>query len=212
MNIEFISPSTLQLYADCPRCFLLKAQGKRQVTTGAMAFGTRLHKAIERYHKEGLFEFSEDIADYMELYMLEYDRDYQVAEEFWKVDLFDSGVTLRLKIDLIKDDFLIEHKTSSRPYTQQFVDMHRQATAYSWAWGQLYTEREKAIRFNIFVTNPKPDEELLQILETHRTGADFLEWEEWVRSILVGIENDEFEPLPARWHNYPECPMYKERE
>lgn len=176
-----------------------------------MFFGTRLHKAIEEYHKYGRQFFDDDLQDFLDEYMAEYDRDFQTCEEFWKLPLLDTDVQLSLKIDLVKNDMLIEHKTSSTPYSQEFLDGQRQVTAYSWAWHQLYTEKEKNIRFNIFITQPKLGSEIFQVMDTTRSEEDFAEWEIWVREILDGIAADYFEPKKARWHNYEECPYYKER-
>lgn len=212
MKLYSISPSKLQAYADCPRCFLLSMQKGKFVPNAAMIFGTRVHKAIESYHRNGIVDVDEDLQIYLDAYMEKYDEDFDAAEEFWKVQLLDTDMALNLKIDLIKDNILIDHKTASRMYSQQDVDEQKQLSAYSWAWSKKFDIREDHIRFNIFLTNPKPDQEILQIIDTERTPEDLLEWEEWTREILSGIANDEFEPKPARWHNYEECPFYKERE
>lgn len=212
MKISSISPSKLQMYADCPACFLLCMQGKQQQTSAAMRFGTKVHKAIELFHKYEKTEADEDVQPYLDAYMEEYDSEYTIAEEFWKVPLFDTGMLLSTKADLIKDNMLIDHKTSKRPYSQEFVDVQHQVTAYSYSWSQKYSQKEDRVRFNIFITDPKPGEELLQILDTQRTEQDILQWKEWVFEVLVGIENDQFEPRKARWHNYDGCPFYEERE
>lgn len=213
MKIYTISPSRLQLYSDCPRCFFLQATGHRQMTTGAMTFGTRLHKAIEDYHKEVYVpDFAPDLKPFMEEYMAMYDQEYQVAEDFWNVQLLDTDIMFKTKVDLVKDDLLIDHKTSARPYTQEFVDGNRQLTGYAWAWRQLYTEPEKGVRINLFLTNAKAGEPLLQTIDTYRDESHFTEWTEWVREILAGIEADQFEAKEARWHNFRDCPFYKERE
>lgn len=183
------------------------------MTTGAMQFGTRLHKAIEDYHKEDYVpDFAPDLLPYMEEYMAMYDSDYQVCEEFWDVPLLDTDITFKMKVDLVKDDLLIDHKTSARPYSQEFVDNHRQLTGYAWSWRRLYTEPEKAVRINLFLTNPKEGDPLLQVIDTYRDQSHFDDWEAWVREILAGIEADQFEGKEARWHNFVDCPFYKERE
>ena len=211
MKVHSLSPTSLELYHSCPYCFYLKYTGHPQETTEAMKFGIRLHSAVANYHKHGLFEFDEDLQDYLDLYMQEYTRDFQVCEEMWELPLFDTGITFKLKMDLIASDLLIEHKTSARPYSQAYVDMMRQLTAYSWAWGQLYQQREKGIKVNVFIKEPKDDEALLQTLETTRSAADFRDWEAWAKEIVTGIEADYFEPNEkGRYHNYSACQFYKE--
>ena len=178
-----------------------------------MKFGNRLHLALAAYHKDQIDICDEDLQAFLNEYKTIYDFEYQVVEEFWSVSLFDTAIQLRTKVDLIKDDFLIDHKTSSRPYTQDLIDSQLQVTAYAYSWHQKFDEPEQGIKFNVFNTNPKPGQELLQVLETHRTQEHFDEWEEWVRKILDGIENNRFEPNPqAKWHNFPGCEFYKERE
>jgi len=211
MKILKTSPSDLETYANCPYCWLLKAKGKRQAPTAAMLFGSRLHKAVENYHKEVYPETPEEMQKYIDEYENLYTQDYQVVEDFWSLPLLDTDITFNMKVDLVKDDFLIEHKTSARPYSQSFVDVHRQITAYSWAWRMLYTEPEQGIKVNVFLTNPKPEDDLIQVLETERTQDHYDEWSEWVKGVLSGIENDEFEPNEhGKYHNFPECPFYKD--
>jgi CRISPR/Cas system-associated exonuclease Cas4 (RecB family) len=213
MIIEKTSPSDLETYSYCPYCWFLKHDGHRQAPTEAMKFGTRLHSAVKKYHRDGEFLFAEDLQEYLDLYMEQNTRDFETCEEMWEVPLFDTGILFRMKLDLVKDDALTEHKTSARPYSQAYVDTLRQLTAYSWAWGQLYLQREKEIKVNVFLTNPQPEDELIQTFITHRTAADWQIWEQWVRLQLRGIEQDEFEPNPkGRFHNFPECPFYKETE
>lgn len=209
MTLYTISPSGLEMYESCPYCFYLRYTGHKQETTEAMRFGTRLHNMLKNYHREVYPDIDEDLAPFLSEYEKIYDPEYQVVEDEWMTPLFDTGINLKMRVDLVKDDLLIEHKTSARPYSQQFVDKHRQLTAYSWAWRQLYSEPETAIRVNVFNTAQNA-ERLLDIFETRRTEDDFLEWKDWVLQILAAIAQDEFEPNEAgKFHNYPECPFYK---
>lgn len=212
MILKTISPSKLQMYADCPRCFYLCIEKYPQVTTGDMTFGTRLHKAIELYHKEGLQFVDPDLQDYLDEYTEVYDRDFEIAEEFWQVPLFDTDVKLNLKIDLVKDGFVTDHKTSKRTFTQGYVDQMRQLTAYAYAYRVKFEQEEKGLRINLFNTNPDPGVALMTVIDTVREQLHFDQWEEWVYEILQGIEDDYFEPKKAMWHNYALCPMFVPRD
>lgn len=212
MKLYTISPSRLELYSMCPFCFYLNATGKPQRTTNAMRFGTRLHNMLKDYHREVYADIPEDLAPYLAEYEKIYDPEYQVVEEEWLTELFDTGINLKMRVDLVKDDLLIEHKTSARPYSQNYVDKMRQLTAYSWSWRQLYTEPETCIRVNVFSTDENAERKL-DIFETKRDENDFAEWKEWVLQQLAGIEADEFEPNEnGKWHNFEECPFYQEPE
>lgn len=171
-----------------------------------------MHRALELYHKEGIEETAEDLQDYLDEYAAINNQDFDLCEEKWEVPLLDTDIMLRLKIDLIKDNILQDHKTTARIPTQQEIDQQKQLSGYSWAWTQKYHQREDFIRFNFFNTNPKPGEKLFTWMDTERTQADINEWVEWTRQILDGIANDRFDPKPARWHNYEDCPLYVERE
>lgn len=181
------------------------------IQTPAIIWGSRMHKAIELYHKEGTDAVDEDLQPYLDEYMLVNDQEFDVCEKFWRVPLLDTDMMLNLKVDLIKDNILIDHKTSSKLPTQQEIDEQKQLSAYSYAWRHLYTEPEDGIKFNYFLTNPKPGEKLMHVMETSRSDEDLLSWEQWTREILQGIANDEFEPKEARWHNFEDCPLYRER-
>lgn len=212
MIIKSISPTKLQAYADCPRCFLLSLQKGKFVQTPAIIWGSRMHKALEQYHKLGYDTTDEDLQPYLDEYMKLNSQDFDVCEQFWKVPLLDTDIMLNLKVDLVKDNILIDHKTVSSLPTQEKIDQQKQLSAYSWAWRQMYDEPEDKIQFNYFLTNPKPGQELMHILSTSRNEDSLKEWEEWTYKILNGIAMDEFEPSEwAPWHNFEDCPLYVER-
>lgn len=206
MKLTHISPSSLDLYSKCPYCFYLKTLKVEQPHIEAFSFGRALHDAIECYHKGKDSDCGDEIVlSMLEEYMEIYDEDYEVCEELLEVPLFDLDIPLRFRMDLIKDGWIMEHKTSSARYSQDEVDYHKQATAYSYAYRILYGKEEEGIRFNIF--NKKVQKARLQMLDTYRTTDDFSHWEGWVRDILTKIEEDQFEPKPSRFHIYTLCPM-----
>ena len=201
MKIYSISPTGLELYDHCPHCFFLKSKGIPQTTTEAMSFGIKVHDNIQRYHQDqSVLFFDPEVEDYLEEYAALYDRSYELCEERLKVPLFDTGINMTFKIDLVKDQIIYEHKTSRSWYSQEFVDSHRQATAYSYGFRSMYGGNEKAIVFNVF--NTKVEKDHLKTFETQRTEQDFLDFYEWVKDILYGIESDIFPTKPAPFHLY----------
>lgn len=206
MKIKTIRVTSLDLYDSCPYCWYLSANGVRQTTNENMALGTSVHKAIESWHRSGgqEIQLEKRAVPFMEAYVKSNTPDYTATEFPFAVPLFDTGITLTGTIDLIKDDWIFEHKTSSTYYSQKQVDEHHQATAYSWAYGKVTGKEPKGIRFNVLIKNKTP---LLQTLDTFRTEEDYGRWENWVRQILSGIEKNEFHAKAGRYHNFKQCPM-----
>lgn len=206
MKLKKIRVTNLDLYDACPYCFFLSQSGVRQQPNENMELGSSVHKAIETWHKKNgeAIELEKRTVPFMEAYTKSNTPDFFASEYKFAVPLFDTGITLTGTIDLIKDDWIFEHKTSSTYYSQEKVDTHHQATAYSWAYRQVFQREEKGIRFNVLIKNKTP---LLQTLDTFRTDDDYRFWEDWVRGILKGIDNDQFQPKSGRWHNYKQC-MY----
>jgi hypothetical protein len=207
MKITSISPTTLQLYEDCPNCFLLKVNLVKQQPSLPMMFGSKVHNAIEQYHRHETTEFDEDVQEYLDEYMSVYDCAFDVLEERMEVPLLDTDIVMPFKMDLIKDGWIMEHKTSSTRYTEDQIAKHKQTSAYSYAFRQIYGEEEKGIRFNVFCTKVKKNR--LECMDTFRTEEDLAYWEQWVRDILRNIEEDKFDPKPGLWHLYSICPFYR---
>lgn len=211
MKIKTISPSKLAAYDNCPSCFFLSTQKAKFVQTPAIIWGLRMHKALEAYHKGGEIETDKDLQPYLNEYMAKYNQDFDVCEEFWRLPLLGTGITLVLKIDLVKDNVLTDHKTAKRLPTQEEIDEQKQLSAYSWAINEKFGIREDHIQFNYFLTEPEIGQPLFHELKTQRSLEDLSDWEDWTLEILDGIENDRFDPKPARFHNFADCPLYFER-
>lgn len=203
MKLKTIRVTALSLYESCPGCFFLSISGVKHPVIEAFQLGKKVHKAIEEYHLFKKNVFSDEIAPFMKPYIDQYDPHYQEVEYRFSLPLFDTGIVLTGTIDLIRDNWIFEHKTSSARYTIQEVDNHKQVTAYAWAYRQIFKKDPTGIRFNVLVKNKVP---VLQCMETYRTDADYDNWKEWVVSILDGIKNDKFDPKPSRFHIYSICP------
>lgn len=205
MKIETIRVTSLDQYESCPYCWYLAASGVRQPFNANLSLGSRVHKAIEAYHtREPRSFITADALPFIDAYRTENTADFSFVEYKFVIPLFDTGIKLTGTMDMIKNEWIFEHKTSSSRYTQKQVDEHKQVTGYAYAYREIFKKEERGIKFNVLVKNKVPK---LQQLNTFRTAEDFLIWKEWVYGILQGIEKEKFDPKPSRWHNYKICPM-----
>jgi len=79
--------------------------------------------------------------------------------------------TLKGKMDIVtKDGWICDHKTSSGSLTQTWADNEFQATAYSFAYKNLYKETEKGIIYNVLIKRVK--EPRLEAIVTRRDLSD----------------------------------------
>jgi hypothetical protein len=208
MKVERISPTTLMLYRSCPYCFYLKQEGIPQTSSPQMQFGIAVHNALKEYHVDKIMPEEHLLNRYVELYSQLWSDNYQECEKRLAVPLFDTGIVLSFQIDLIADNWIVEHKTTSRDYSQKFMDEHFQATAYSYGFRQYYDMIEEGIRFNIFNTVNQS----FATYNTFRTEEDLRQFEQEVKDLLTGIEANYFEPKEAQYHLFKECPNHKDHE
>lgn len=201
MKISTIRVTSLDAYENCAFCWYLQATGVKQTTNENMRLGSTIHKSIELFHR-GVMRPSLESAPFIQAYEELYKPTKNDLPEY-KFSLPFNGITLTGTIDLIKDQWIFEHKTSSARYTQKQVDEHHQATAYSWAYSQIFHEEPRGIRFNIFVKNIRIS---LQTLDTFRTQEDYKKWQFWAQNILKSIDENKFDPNPfGRFHNFSLC-------
>lgn len=203
MILKNIRVTHFDLYDNCPYCFYLAITGVKQPRNANMELGGLVHKSIEEYHRFGKKVFDQKTVNFMKPYIEIYSPTHQKVEYKFAIPLFNTDITLTGTMDLITNDWIIEHKTSASNWTQQKVDEHKQVTAYSYAYRQIFKKEEKGIRFNILVKNKTPK---VQLLDTFRTEDDYAQWKEWVLMLLDCIKQDQFEPSYGRWHIYTICP------
>ena len=208
MQIKKIRVTALDLYSNCPYCWFLSVSGVKQPSNPILELGSAVHKGIEEYHRFGKRAFSAQTAPFLKAYTEIYRPEYQKVEEKFIIPLFDTGIMLTGTMDLVKNNWIFEHKTSATNWTQKRADEHKQVTAYSYAYRQIFKKEEQGIRFNILVKNKTPK---VQLLDTFRNELDYMIWKEWVLSILDGIKNNQFEPSFSRWHIYKICPNSVQR-
>ena len=117
-----------------------------------------------------------------------------LVEEPYVTDI--SGVKFVLILDL-KDiyDIVIDHKTSSKSYTQEDVDRDIQASAISFVLGTpIIFQNHVALKQKV----PR-----IQIVETRRTPADVYWWLEMAMEIIEQMKTGIAPPRPYDWHCSP---------
>jgi hypothetical protein len=113
------------------------------------------------------------------------------------------GWTLDGRIDAVADDgWLVDQKTSGRPYTEEQVDADLQATAYLWAWRELHGTAPPGVAFHVAV---KGAVVATQEIVTRRTPAQV----DWFAGLLADavrqVESLGLPPDPGfRWCRF--CP------
>lgn len=180
--LKTISISKIRAFYNCPKCWYLHyVNGIEMPTPSYFDFGRKVHKAIENYHTKTYVE-DEDTKQYINLYKKLYTDDYELLEEEFKVPIVDPLTGEELKdtlfvgiIDLVKDGYIIDHKTASRSWSKSDLEKDIQATGYSWAYRQLTKKKEKGIKFNIFIKPRKINSSpTLLLMETKRDVSDYV--------------------------------------
>lgn len=121
------------------------------------------------------------------------------------------GWEFRGRIDLITArGTIVDHKTSRKPYSQRQVDNAPQATAYWWAYRELFGRDPFGFRYCVAVKQPGWPEESTQTLTTERSNRDVQHYIGLVGGVIDIIERGEFAPLgllteACRW-----CPYFQE--
>lgn len=114
----------------------------------------------------------------------------QFVEKTLERDL--NGVKFVLRLDLIDmNNVVIDHKTSSKVYTQADVDKSTQASATAFALG-------KPIVFHNHVA-VKTKTPIIQIVKTYRTHADINWWYRKASAILVHMKTGYAPPHEDSW-------------
>lgn len=212
-KLKHLSYSSLSLFDTCPRCWYLKyVLGYEMPGNDAMNFGSKVHEAIECYHKTGkLPELIEDnsalfsgnsngylcatVNAYADVYKSE---DFDFVEERWDVPIIhptEEGrvleLPLQVKIDRIWNKVIRDVKTSASRYKQEQIDGAKQTILYAYAYRQKFGENELGVAYDVLVKNKVPK---LQTLDTFVTDQDITDslwwiWNTWER-ILTYPEPD----------------------
>lgn len=118
-----------------------------------------------------------------------------LVEEWYVLDV--AGVTFVMRIDLIDaEGTVIDHKTSSRAYSQAEVDRDMQASAAAFSLSRpIIFEYHVAIKY----TEPK-----IRPVRTVRTREDIEWWLDAVTGIITQMKTGVAPPRSNGWHCSPE--------
>ena len=210
---KYLSYSALKTYDNCPRCYYLK-YGLNiwdQEKNDALLFGGELHDQIAKYHgyekpnwKKRLDgkrpdEIVRRVKPYFNLYKERYNKESEEVEKEFLINFRhpDTGQSLGFPIkgylDLVQDNYLIEHKTSSSRYTQRKAHDMKQLTIYSYAFRKIFGKKEKGIKINVFLKRKTAKHRNLEVIETSRDNSDYADFWCWARPIVVKIKKQYFE-------------------
>jgi len=216
---EYQSVSSLKKFEECPRCYWLSyVAGLGEDSSPAQALGLEVHEAIKNYHlKQPKVELSEEAEKLVRVYVENVPADcLDVAEKEFIVPieniatgefLPNFNTKLRGFFDGIdtKGGWIHEHKTSSNYWVYADVATNIQATAYAYAYFQIYGKLPEGIRFSVLKKNKIACK--YQSLETYRTFEDLVWFYYWVKKIIEEIEVSEFAPKQTRFNSHHRmCP------
>jgi RecB family exonuclease len=164
-NTLVLSASQIKMFIRCPQLYYISyVEGKKSFTDPYTIAGSALHKTIERYFSDRVniffefgLQFESLIGKEIESGTLKHPEKIQLAQRRGiqrltklRLDQFNpqetelefllpfQGVQIRGFIDVISDDCIIDHKSSSKlpSHTERANDP--QFVLYAWAYNQLY--------------------------------------------------------------------------
>jgi len=211
--LKHLSFSSLTTYENCPRCFFLKYKMKiwDDTKSPSLFFGREVHDQIALYHgwekpewKEKLDEECPDeikyeIKPYLEIYKTTYNEKHDGVEKEFLVDFRhpDTGKSLGFPIkgiiDLIKDGYVIDHKTSSSRYTKRMAHDMKQLSIYSYAYRKLFGKKEKGLKLNVFLKRKTASFQSMEVMESTRDESDYADFWYWAKPLVNKIMAGRFE-------------------
>jgi len=150
LSLKHVSFSSLTAYENCPRCFYLKYGLKiwEETKSDALLFGGELHDQIAEYHghRKPAWKARLDgvrpeairleVEPYFKIYTEAYPKKAEAVEKEFLITFRhpntgqNFGIPIKGVLDLVNNDCLIEHKTSSARYTKRQVHDMMQLTLY----------------------------------------------------------------------------------
>jgi len=212
---EYQSISSLQKFAECPRCYWLNyVAGLREESSPAQVLGSEVHEAIKNYHLGKESKVSEEAGNLYRLYTENVAQgivDTPEREFIVPFENIATGERLPLPFKGIfdglstKTGWIHEHKTSSSYWSLDDVATNLQATGYAYAYFMLFGKLPEGIRFNILKKNKVTCK--YQSLETYRTYEDLVYFFNWAKRIFAEIEVSDFNPKQNRFGSHHHlCP------
>lgn len=232
---EHLSHSQIQMYENCPQCYMLNyVMGLwQEEERDAFIFGDLFHKGLASFYrgrdfwdgfKPGLsnlpakkaFDFEGNALRLWEHFQVFGDK-YQpkLIEHKFLVPLQNPltreilAVPIKGVFDLVTTDMqCIDHKTSSKEYDENESRSSSQLLIYSMSFRRLFGIPPSKLVFSVFRKDSKIG--LWQKVEVKpdpiQEAIRFLE----IKQVLKGIMAGEFAPKRTGWYfqHHPTCPMY----
>lgn len=222
--LKHLSYSSLANYENCPRCFFLKYRLGiwDEEVSPSLLFGRELHDQIATYHgwtkprwkqerdRKCPEEIKKEIRPYFELYKEMYNEESEGVEKEFFIDFRhpDTGESLGIPIkgliDLIKDEYVIDHKASGSRYTKRMAHDSKQLSLYSYAYRELFGRKEKGLKLNVFLKRKQPAFQSLEVIKTSRDKSDYIDFWYWAKPLVNKIMTNRF-----RRSNYPKDWWFK---
>lgn len=201
--LKHLSYSNIQLFEECPRCWLLKYKYDYQLPVPpSWEFGRTIHKAIEDYHLLRKIPQDQEILKYVRVYSsLFKSKDYDDVEKMYEVPIIHPfndemihPLKLVVRIDRIHKGWIHDVKTASGKWKQEDVDGRTQTALYSYAYRQTFHKDEEGVQYDVLIK--RKGEPTLQPLPTYCSKNDidkalmwiWQTWDKMVADYEEGIE------------------------
>lgn len=233
---EHISFSSLSLYDNCPRCYMLKyVFGCRQKDTDALLFGTCYHEGLASHYLENDFwlGFNKSLREnkvigpiahkYKSSAQIMYDH-FRAFGDRYKPSKVEYGfltpllnplngkslsIPIKGRIDLItEDEFIVDEKTSTDDYGEEKIN-DPQLLIYSMVYRKLFGKPPKKLIFSVHIKNTKVGR-WMKVERTPDEIDEAIQWKKMSKS-LDGILRGDFEPrqVNIRWfRHFAMCPEF----
>jgi len=229
-DIDHISPSQLILYENCPNLWYLRyIEGYWPPKSHPLKFGIAFHDGMEYLMRDWGRDVavSNALSRFSDAYIFQQNGEdsekwVRKAKEMYQhlsigLSNFESfepisseqtlqREKLRGRIDCFAkingEDYLIDWKTTSRPYDEEMIETSLQLTAYCWL-----TENKYKPAF-ILATKYSTD---FYFFPTERTNRELLEFEDYMNSVIWQMENRKHFPKNTEFcSSYSGCTAMKD--
>jgi len=211
--MKHISPSSMQMYANCPLMWYYKyVAGLEQMQTPALLIGSSYHRCLELHHsnqqesiktemkekllskypeKEELKTLGIVLSLYRKYAENEIKGNIQDLEYNFKLSVDWLDIPLYGFIDRVDEDKIIEYKTSSFDYPETGTIQSKIYCYVIWKLkGKLLP-----VYFSVINKNKAHRSTYkIQYIKIEYTEKDMLDLEEEIKDFYLKVKNKEFEP------------------